>query len=81
MACASAATKVSLAVFRISMVLFAGVVPRGSIHSAWQTSEITNQTWQFHFEDIAQQVGLCALNVYRNDPHKAPGTGPGVGAA
>jgi enediyne biosynthesis protein E4 len=70
MVCASAATKVSLAVFRVSMLLFVGVVLAAQSTPADKPQKSRIKPATVHFEDIAQQVGLRALNVYGNDAHK-----------
>ena len=70
MVSASAATKVSLAVFRASMLLFVGVVLAAQSTPAGRPQKSRIKPATVHFEDIAEQVGLRALNVYGNDTHK-----------
>ena len=70
MVCASAATKVPFAVLRVSMLLFVGVVLAAQSTPAGQPQKSRIKPATVHFEDIAQQVGLRALNVYGNDAHK-----------
>lgn len=70
MVSASAATKVSLAVFRVSMLLFVGVVLATQSAPAGKPQKSRIKPATVHFEDIARQVGLRTLNVYGNDTHK-----------
>jgi len=52
------------------MLLFVGVVLAAQSTPAGKPQKSRIKPATVHFEDIAQQVGLRALNVYGNDAHK-----------
>ena len=56
--------------FRLSLLLFVGVVLAAQSTPAGKPQKSRIKPGPVDFEDIAQQVGLRALNVYGNHAHK-----------